>query len=271
MLAGRIVMGPGGGALDELHGLLRGLVAHPNTAPFISRQLIQKTITSSPTPGFVHRVATVFNNNGKGVRGDLPAVYRAMLLDPEARGARKIDWEYGRLREPVLFWTAMIRALDVTTDGNAPHAITGFESSQSLFKAPSIFNYYAADNTLVGTNVPGPEFGIFTSTEYLNRVNQINGLLFNSEMSNRGWFSPQPVTAPVGTPSPALTDFLKDAASPDKLVDRLARLFLHGAMPSDLRKTMVNAVGKIDAGDGLLRVKMALNIILASTDYQVQR
>src|SRR6059058_2861393 len=101
-------MFPGGRPATEVPNALRALVNHPNAPPFIARQLIQKTVTSSPTPGYVARVSAVFKNNGKGVRGDLAAVTRAVLLDPEARGARKIDKEYGRMREPSLFWTAML-------------------------------------------------------------------------------------------------------------------------------------------------------------------
>ncbi len=121
LLRGRLTLSPGGGADFEVRAAMRMLVNHPNAPPFISKQLIQKTVTSSPTPAYVARVAAIFKDNGKGTRGDLAAVTRAILLDPEARGARKIDPEYGRLREPVLFWTAMIRALDVTTDGAVPH------------------------------------------------------------------------------------------------------------------------------------------------------
>ncbi|MBK9609014.1 MAG: DUF1800 family protein [Betaproteobacteria bacterium] len=119
-LNGRLVLPAGGGAMAEVRAAIRVLVDHPNTPPFISRQLIQKTVTSSPSPAYVSRIAAVFKNNGSGVRGDLAAVTRAILLDPEARGARKTEPQYGRLREPVLFWTAMIRALDVTTDGYRP-------------------------------------------------------------------------------------------------------------------------------------------------------
>ena len=135
------------------------LVDHPNTPAFISRQLIQKTVTSSPTPGYVKRVADVFRNNGKGVRGDLAAVTRAIMLDPEARGARKIDPQYGRLREPVLFWTAMLRALDVSTDGWNPFAATAWSSQQELFNAPTVFNYYPADYVLPGRRSRRPSSG----------------------------------------------------------------------------------------------------------------
>ncbi len=99
-LGGRLELPAGGGATTEVRAAIQALVDHPNTPPFIGKQLIQKTVTSSPTPGYVARVAAVFKDNGKGVRGDLAAVTRAILLDPEARGARKIDREYGRLREP---------------------------------------------------------------------------------------------------------------------------------------------------------------------------
>ena len=97
--------------------MIHALAMHPNTPPFIVKQMIQKTVTSSPTPGYVARVVAVFKDNGHGVRGDLAGVTRAILLDPEARGARKIDREYGRLREPALFMTGLIRALDIGTDG----------------------------------------------------------------------------------------------------------------------------------------------------------
>jgi len=269
-LAGRIVMGAGGGAAAEVRALLHALVAHPNTPPFIVRQLIQKTVTSSPTPGYVSRVVAVFKDNGKGVRGDLAAVTRAILLDPEARGARKIDAEYGRLREPVLFWTGMLRALDVTTDGMQPmNAVSG--SGQQLFAAPTVFNYYPADFTLAGGDVPAPEFGIYTSLEFLNRANQVNDLLYNVEQSWTNW-GPQPYLANAqGTVSPPLTAFLTDASNPEALVDRLNRLLMHGTLPAATRKTIVNAVSKVDAGNPLRRVKMALNLMLTSIDYQVQK
>ncbi|MFO1303700.1 MAG: DUF1800 family protein [Burkholderiales bacterium] len=269
-LNGRIAMPAGGTAAGEVASLLHALAMHPNVPPFISRQLIQKTVTSSPTPGYVARVAAVFKDNGKGVRGDLAAVTKAILLDPEARGARKIDREYGRLREPVLFWTAMLRALDVTTDGMQ----VGFAASasgQQLFAAPTVFNYYPADYVLAGGGIPAPEFGIYTSLEFLNRANQVNDLLYNVDQSWTNW-GPQPQLAnALGTLSPTLSSFLPDAANPDALVDRLDRLLMHGTLPADTRKTIVNAVSKVSAVNALRRVKLALNLMLVSIDYQVQK
>jgi hypothetical protein len=268
------VLNPGGAAEFEVRAALRMLIEHPNTPPFIVRQLIQKLVTSSPTPGYVARVAAVFKNNGSGVSGDLAAVTRAILLDPEARGARKIDAEYGRLREPVLFWTAMIRALDVTTDGHQPQG-NAFNSGQNLFYFPSVFGYYPIDFTLQGSSTPAPEFAIFTTAEFLSRTNQINNLLFNVDdpgmRNDYGWGPQGFVPNATGTPSPALGAFLPDAGNPNALVDRLDRLFLHRTMTPAMRKSIVNAVSRVDAADALRRVKLAIHLTLASVAYQVQK
>ena len=268
-LGGRLALSAGGSAMAEVRALIRILIDHPSTPPFISRQLIQKTVTSAPTPGYVGRVAAVFRDNGKGVRGDLAAVTRAILLDPEARGSRKTEPEYGRLREPVLFWTGMIRALDVITDGYFPRFLVR-ESGQELFNPPTVFNYYPADFNLLGSNVPAPEFALFSTTEYVTRSNQVNALLFHP---NTIWFrAPQPFVAnATGTPPPTLAAFLPDAGDAEVLVQRLNRLLLHGAMTSAMKKTIVNAVNKLPATDALQRTRMAVRLVLASVDYQVQK
>jgi hypothetical protein len=85
---------------QDLSDALDNIFAHPNVGPFISKLLIQQLVTSNPTPAYVGRVAAKFNDNGSGVRGDLKAVVRAILLDPEARGNVKTDPDYGHLREP---------------------------------------------------------------------------------------------------------------------------------------------------------------------------
>jgi uncharacterized protein (DUF1800 family) len=269
LLKGRLVLGAGGGAEYEVRAAMRMLVNHPNTPQFIVQQLIQKTVTSSPTPDFVARVAAVFKDNGKGVRGDLAAVTRAVLLDAEARGARKIDSEYGRLREPALFWTAMIRALDVVTDGYQPYEGI-LSSGQSLFNFASVFGYYPADFTLVGTSIRGPEFGIFTSAEFLNRANQINNVLYNVDWPE-AWGPIGFVPNAVGTPSPTLTAFLPDAGNAEVLVDRMDRLFLHRTMKPAMRRSIVTAVNKLPPTEVLRRVKLAINLTLASVAYQVQK
>ncbi|HYN40845.1 MAG TPA: DUF1800 family protein, partial [Thermoanaerobaculia bacterium] len=104
------------GAVD-LDQALDNVFFHPSVGPFVSRQLIQHLVTSNPSPTYVARVARVFADDGRGVRGKLAAVVKAILLDPEARGPVKSDPAYGRLREPVLFVTNLCRALGATSDG----------------------------------------------------------------------------------------------------------------------------------------------------------
>ena len=271
-LGGRLQLPPGGNAPSEVRALLRVLVDHPNTPPFIVRQMIQKTVTSSPTPGYVSRVVAVFKNNGKGVRGDLAAVTRAILLDPEARGARKIDAEYGRLREPVLFWTAMIRALDIGTDGFQPYQFAT-SSGQSLFTPLTIFSYYPSDYTLAGGDIPGPEFGIFGTSEFVNRANVVTQLFYHDQFAgNEQYWGPKPfLRDATGTPSPSMAPFLADASNAEALVSRVDRLLLHGTMTPDARKTVVNAVNKIPSTQALMRARLAFNLVLVSIDYQVQK
>lgn len=272
MFGGKVQFAANQDALTELKAALRALVNHSNTPPFISRQLIQKTVTSNPSPAYVARVAAVFKDNGAGVRGDLAAATRAVFLDADARGVAKTEVDYGRLREPVLFWTAMLRALDVATDGQRPHLMT-WQNAQLLFHSPSVFNYYPADYTLIGRDLPAPEFGIYSTAEFLNRANAVNDLLYSVDQSWASeWWGPQPyVPNATGTQSPPLTAFLADAANPEALVERLNQLFLHGTMRADMRKSLVTAVGKVAATNPLRRVKMAVNLILISVDYQIQK
>ena len=88
---------------------------HPNVGPFICRQLIQRLVTSNPSPGYLYRVTSVFNNNGQGVRGDLRAVVRAILMDYDARGSAKTAQGVGHQREPVIRLTNLLRAFNATS------------------------------------------------------------------------------------------------------------------------------------------------------------
>jgi uncharacterized protein (DUF1800 family) len=123
------------------------IFAHPNVGPFIGRRLIQRLVTSAPSPAYVGRVAAVFNDNGQGVRGDLKAVVRAILLDQEARSPEAAAHpQYGKLREPVLRLTAFLRAFGAKSDsGKVLMSITddpGLTLGQTPLRSPSVFNFY---------------------------------------------------------------------------------------------------------------------------------
>jgi uncharacterized protein (DUF1800 family) len=247
----------------DLAGAIHNAFVDPNVAPFVSRQLIQKLVTGNPSPQYVARIATVFNNNGVGVRGDLKAIVRAILLDPEARGAVKLDPGYGKLREPVLLVASAARGANTRSDGvyfgGAVNSL-----GQNLFYSPSVFNYYPPDYTVPGTTMIGPEFAIQNSSTFINRDNVMNTLAF-------GTIAPAP-TYPGATGSqPDWTALQAGAADANILADRLNALLLHGAMPAAMRSGLVTAINAIAATDTLTRAKTAFYLVVTSSEYQVER
>ena len=242
----------------------QNIFAHPNVGPFIGKQLIQKLVTSNPSPGYVSRVASIFNNNGFGQRGDLGAVVRAILLDPEARGARKIDAGYGKLTEPVLFMTSAARALNATSDGvflRAQSTAVG----QFVFYSPSVFNFYPPDYVVPGTQLLGPEFGVQTSTTAINRANFANSLVFSSRIA------PDATVYDATGTAIDLGAYQAVAADAAVLADRFDRYLLGRTMSNAMRSAIVSAVNAVPASDPLNRARTAAYLVLTSPQFQVQR
>lgn len=249
---------------------------HPNLGPYVSRILIQQLVTSDPTPAYVGRVAAVFNNNGFGVRGDLQAVVKAILLDVEARGDVKTDPNYGKLREPVLMATSVARNFSVASfDGTllSDGVFVGrgdFNGmSQVPFFSPTVFNFYPPSYVIPGTAINGPEFALMTTSTSIQRANFINTLVFNRvSVSNPN--------VPNGT-SLNFTDLQAISTSDSSgnlLLDELNRRMLHGTMSPPMRSTVLTAVTNIAATTSenfLQRAKQAVYLIATSSQYQVQR
>ncbi len=160
------------------------LFNHPNVGPFIGKQLIQRLVTSNPSPAYVSRVAARFNNNGSGVRGDMKAVIDAVLRDREARASSNIyapAATWGKLREPVLRFTTFARAFGVKNKDNGAWNISdlsnpAFGLAQSPVRSPSVFNFYrpgyVPPNTSIANNkLVAPEFQITTDTSIPGYVN----------------------------------------------------------------------------------------------------
>ncbi len=129
-------------------------------------------MTSNPSPAYVQRVTQKFNDNGAGVRGDMKAVIKAILLDPEALAPRNpITSSFGKLKEPVLLVTNLLRAMNATSDGVYLHRRRRANMDQEVYTSPTVFNYYPADYVIPGTSLAGPQFGIFNATTYFPRAN----------------------------------------------------------------------------------------------------
>ena len=254
----------------ELDLALDNIFNHPNVAPFVSRLLIQHLVTSDPTPAYVGRVSAAFNNNGSGVRGDLRAVVRAILLDPEARGDKKTDANYGKLREPVQLVTNLLRTFNVrSADGTQPSdaVVQSLPNAmaQNPFYAPTVFNYYSPDYTVPGTALNGPEFGIMTTGTAIARSNFANTMVFSR--INTGENNPR------GT-SIDLSEMQALAAADttsNKMLDALNQKMLHGTMSPEMRQIILTSVQAVPANNPLARAQQAIYLIATSSQYQIQR
>lgn len=263
-------------ARNSLNQALDNIYYHPNTAPFVSKLLIQSMVTSDPTPAYVERVTNVFVANRTNPT-QMKEVIRAILLDPEARGSVKTDPRYGKLREPVLLTANLMRQFDVMgvnpvnqSDGNINTLNSGI--GQNAFNPMSVFNYYPFDYMVPGTTLPGPQFGIYTTGTSIGRMNSINTMVFsqlNVNTSNNGNY------APFGTKlqfTEAQNISISDPTG-NRLVDYLNAKMMHGSMSPEMRQsilTAVNAIGTTTANH-LTRAQTAVYLIATSSQYQVQR
>ncbi len=259
-----VLLPAGQSAQKDLNDAIDNIFNHPNVAPFISRQLIQKLVGGSPSPAYVERIAKVFNGGFFTPRGDLKAVVRAILLDPEARGEIKTAAAYGHLKEPVLLATNLMRGLNGRSDGVYLRSQLG-ALGQELFYSPSVFNFYPPDYTLAASASNAPEFGILNATTVFGRANFINNLVFTN-----GIAADPSVSGAIGT-SLDLSAFQALALDPASLVDKLNFTFAAGSLSANLQRSIVTAVSAVPATDTLGRARTAAYLVLTSSQAQVER
>jgi len=275
---------------QDLEEALTNIFRHPNVAPFISKSLIRQLVTSNPTPAFVGRVAAVFNDNGQGTRGDMKAVIKAILLDPEARGNLKTDPDYGKLREPVLFVTNVLRPFNPTANNNitvpascngqSDGVINGITQTldQDVFNPPTVFNYYPMDYVIPQTPLSGPEFGIFSTGTALKRPNFVNQMAPPNSAGTTGILAVTNTAAvPTNFPCGTRIDLsrLQALAASDTtggaLLDTLNRELMHGSMSAPVRNELLTAIQNVAAANTLKRARTAFYLVTTLNQYQVQR
>ena len=251
---------PAGQTADaDLRAALRNVFLHPNVGPFIGRQLIRHLVTGSPSPAYVDRVAAVFDDDGAGMRGNLKAVVRAILLDPEARSVPDANPRYGRFREPALYVTAFLRGVGVASDGYQLDEVTK-AMGQNVFYAPSVFNYYPAEYRIPGTDVVAPAMGIHNTNTVLARSNFAYAMLWDD-----GIWPDEDIPGAIGT-TVGLAPWVALAADSRKLLAAIDDRFYGGAMPAGVKAAIYDALLQIDdAGE---RARTAL--FLATTAFQFQ-
>ena len=250
---------------EDLANALDNIFNHPNVGPFISRRLIQHLVTSNPSPAYVARVAASFANNGRGVRGDLGAVVRAILTDSEARGALPATSLFGHLREPALFITSALRSLGGQSDGVLLRSASS-PMGQPVFSPETVFSFYPPSYQIPGTQTFAPEFGIDNAATALARANFINTLIMQG--------GARPDTTVAGSTGTTVNLMpLASAADNAALVAQLNQMLMHGSLPADASNIILAAANSAAAGstDPLAAVRAATYLFLTSPQYQVER
>lgn len=267
------------------------LFQHPNVGPFFGRQLIQRLVTSNPSPAYVARVAAAFADNGQGVRGDLQQVIAAVLLDDEARGDTSLaSPQFGRLREPALRFLQWARSFRLTSKAGSWKWTFDVESpelfhGQRLFWAPSVFNFFRPGHVPPGTpmaerGATAPEFQIVNESTVAQYINLLEQYLLNGVWVH----APDRPEFDFGTPSAAsgfdlVPDYSREealATDSRALVDRLNLLMCAGQLSAH---TCARVAAALDtqpprAGnpqDLKAHVARALLLVMVCPEYLVQK
>jgi hypothetical protein len=261
-------------AEEDLTQALDNIFNHPNVGPFVSRQLIQHLVTGNPSPAYIKRVAGVFADNGRGVRGDMKAVITAILLDPEARAADTQTGDEleanpavdgGHLREPLLWMTNIFRALGATSSNTDPTnhypwvTLIDLQTrymDEPQFLQPSVFNFFSPVYVVPGTTINSPEFGLENTGSIMPRLNFVNYAL-------------EDPTSGVSVDFTAGGPFGSKAGNPETLVDYLGMIFMRSQMPTDMRTAIVEAVSSIPASNPAERARVATYLVVTSSQYKV--
>lgn len=258
-------------AVTAIRIALDTIFAHPNVPPFVSKQLIQRLVTSNPTPAYVGRVAAVFADNGAGVRGDLRAVVRAILLDNEARSDAGIGaTNAGKLREPVIRFANWARVFEASsTGGQWPIGDTSSSTNrlaQSLGRSPSVFNFfrpgYTPPNTAIANaSLAAPEFQITNELSVVAYLNYMQAVIQNGAGSGNDVRGNYAAMIALANDSGALVDEVNLLLAAGQI----------GAANVAAIRAAVDSISASTAAGQANRVYTAILLTMASPEYITQR
>jgi DNA-binding phage protein len=233
---------------QDLDGALDIIFNHPNVGPFVATRLIRALVTSNPSPAYIARIAAVFNDNGQGVRGDLQATVRAILLDPEARNDAP-PANFGKLKSPMLYYLSFQRAMQSSVPTQTQTAYLYYTFGEGMLDPASVFGHYSPLYRIPKTTLYGPEFQIYSPTEAINRDNYLYQFV-----NNYGGGSSTP--------------FIGIAGDPVQLVNAVDNALLFGRMSQTTRNSIYKALQA--STDPHIRAVTALYLTATSGEYLVQ-
>jgi len=261
------VVPAGQSGLQDVESAIDNLFMHPNVGPFIGRQLIQRLVTSNPSPAYVERVASAFNDNGSGVRGDMRAVISAILLDPEATAPVDPTSTFGKLREPAVRYAAMLRQLGAESDDgfifNTGYLLQELGKQHPL-SSPSVFNFYLPAHSPAGdiaaAGLVAPEFQILTSNSVVGMTNLVDFAVSADFVTD----APEPF-AKVRL---SYADYRPLVDNTAALVERLSIVFTAGTLDAETQSRIESLLS--DIADPEFRLRVAVYMVLVSADYAVR-
>jgi hypothetical protein len=274
---GTIINIPNDG-MAEVNAAIDWLFNHESTPPFVSYRLIQRLVKSNPSPDYVSRVAGKFIDNGNGVRGDMKAVIKAILLDEEARSSEGYHDEFaGKLREPFLRYTHLAKALPTITDqGRYWNNGYGFLNAtrQHVMAAPTVFNFYLPDFQPVGdigaAGMVAPEFKIHNTATSIAYINELYGPTIWASALMGSWESDDWENYPDGAYL-VTTDLQNISYDSEELINELDMLLTHGQLSDETRQILRNTLNPLywtwNNESPILRTRLALFLIMISPDY----
>ncbi|MCH6257360.1 DUF1800 domain-containing protein [Puniceicoccaceae bacterium K14] len=257
-------------AIDDIDDTLDMLFNHPNTPPFVSRLLIQRLVTSNPSPEYIGRVSAAFINNGNGTRGDMKAVIKAILLDNEARSdAVLADSRAGRLREPYLRWIRLVKTFNASSE-DGTYNIADWNTDQSMgqkwMRSPSVFNFFKPDHAPSGSisnaGMVAPEFEILTATTSMATQNHFNGAI----SWGFGGFEDN-ASDGLHLNTDDLLDLLDE---PEELVNRLDLLLACGQLSQESKDTILGSIDEMPNWfSDENRVSAVMRLVMFSPDFSI--
>jgi len=284
-----IVIPAGQSGLEDIEQALDAIFNHENVGPFIGTRLIQHLVKSNPTPAYVKRVAMVFNNNGKGERGDLEAVVKAVLLDPEARDCTWVDHpESGKLIQPIERFTTLLKGFDVYSPSDTMWLNDsddyGSKLQQSFQGSNTVFNYfspfYAEDDIIAPQNLRSPEFEILDGISSIEYLNEVEDALKHRPFNNRTAANPTLTYMTNNSNDEPILDFTDEIAVYNSagitgLLDRLDILICRGQLSQEVKDIIaatidanINNNSNYDVNDV---IHDALYFIFLSPNYVIQK
>ncbi len=267
MLLNGVVLPAGQTGQQDLSDALDNIFNHPNIGPFLAIRLIQRLVTSNPSPGYVNRVASIFNDNGSGVRGELGAVVRAILLDDEAHPDTRMELD-GKVKEPIIRLTQLWRAYDASSrSGRYPIIFASIVFGQGPMQSPTVFNFFspffAPPGEIRNNSLVSPELEIATEYQntYVTNYFFFQAFVNNSENSNAG-------------DDDVLIDISEEiaaAADIDGLIDLVSDKLLSGNMSDTLRIEIAGMLALIPETDAAVRAAETIYFVASSPEYAYQR